>query len=89
MTIAPSTRSSTLSGTTAASQPERMTPTTLGPVNFSNLSFAGQDFSRNQGYFWLIWGVVAVVAILAKNLVRTRPGRALQAVADSQNEGDS
>ena len=54
----------------------------LGPVDFSSLNFAGQHFSRNQGYFWLIWGIVAIVALLAKNLVRTRPGRALQAVRD-------
>jgi len=57
------------------------TPTSLG-VDFSNLSVGGQDFSRNQGYFWLIWAIVALVALLAKNLVRTRPGRALQAVRD-------
>jgi branched-chain amino acid transport system permease protein len=59
-----------------------MTPTTIGPVDFSKLEFGGQHFSRNQGYFWLVWGLVAIIALLCKNLVRTRPGRALQAVRD-------
>lgn len=57
-------------------------PPAIGPLDFSQLAFAGQDFSLNQGYFWLIWGIVALVALLAKNIVRTRPGRAMQAVRD-------
>jgi branched-chain amino acid transport system permease protein len=56
--------------------------TSLGPVDFAELTLAGEQYSRNQGFFWLVWGLVAVVALLAKNLVRTRPGRALQAVRD-------
>ncbi|MGI8661978.1 MAG: branched-chain amino acid ABC transporter permease [Acidimicrobiales bacterium] len=48
--------------------------------NFFNL--AGERFSRNQGYFWLIWSVVGVGALLAKNIVRSRPGRAMRAVRD-------
>ena len=54
----------------------------IGPVDFADLSFGGENFSLNQGYFWLIWGLVGIVALLAKNIVRTRPGRALQAVRD-------
>ena len=55
---------------------------TLGPLDFADISFAGEAFTFNQGYFWLIWGLVALVALLAKNIVRTRPGRAMQAVRD-------
>jgi branched-chain amino acid transport system permease protein len=58
------------------------TDVAIGPVNFDALTIAGETYSRNQGYFWLVWGLVAVVALLPKNLVRTRPGRALQAVRD-------
>lgn len=54
----------------------------LGPVDFGALTLFGEVYSRNQGWFWLVWGLVALVALLAKNLVRTRPGRALQAVRD-------
>ncbi|WP_205696978.1 branched-chain amino acid ABC transporter permease [Conexibacter sp. SYSU D00693] len=57
-------------------------PPEVGPVDFSDLSFGGESFSNNQGWFWLVWGLVAVVALLAKNISRTRPGRALQAVRD-------
>jgi branched-chain amino acid transport system permease protein len=42
----------------------------------------GQTYSRDQGFFWLIWALVAVVALLAKNIIRSRPGRAMQAVRD-------
>jgi len=54
----------------------------VGPVDFNRLVLAGEVYSRNQGFFWLVWALVAVVALLVKNLVRTRPGRALQAVRD-------
>ena len=57
-------------------------PLTLGPVNFAKLELGGYQYTRNQGMFLLIWGVVAVVALLTKNIARTRPGRALQAVRD-------
>jgi branched-chain amino acid transport system permease protein len=57
-------------------------PVELGPLDFAALDVAGKSFSRNQGYFYLIWGVVAIVALLVKNLVRTRLGRAFQAIRD-------
>ena len=57
-------------------------PMKLGPVNFSKLSIGNQVYTKNQGFFLLVWAVVAVMALLAKNIVRTRPGRAMQAVRD-------
>ncbi len=54
----------------------------IGPVDLGAIEIAGENYSRNQGYFWLVWVLVAIVALLAKNLARTRPGRALQAVRD-------
>lgn len=57
-------------------------PVELGPLDFAALEVAGASFSRNEGYFYLIWGVVAIVALLVKNLVRTRLGRAFQAIRD-------
>jgi len=56
-------------------------PLTIGPVNFAKLSGIGLD-TREQGVYLLIWLVVVVVAVLSKNLVRGRPGRAMQAVRD-------
>jgi branched-chain amino acid transport system permease protein len=55
---------------------------TLGPLDFSAVTLFGDEYIRNQGWFWLIWGLVGVVALLAKNIVRTRPGRAIQAIRD-------
>ena len=55
---------------------------TIGPLNFAKLDIGGTTFTVEQGYFWLIWAVVAVAALVAKNIVRTRPGRAMQAVRD-------
>ena len=57
-------------------------PVDLGLVDFTELSFAGEVWTFNQGWFWLVWALVALVALLSHNLVRTRPGRALQAVRD-------
>ena len=54
----------------------------IGPVDFRNFEVFGHEFEKSQSFFWLIWGFVALVALLVKNIVRTRPGRALQAVRD-------
>ena len=56
--------------------------TAFAGIDVRDLNLAGEAFSPNQGFFWLIWGVVLLVALLARNLVRTRPGRAMQAVRD-------
>lgn len=55
---------------------------TLGPLDFASMSVLGDQYTLNQSWFWLIWGLVLLFALLAKNIVRTRPGRALQAVRD-------
>jgi branched-chain amino acid transport system permease protein len=54
----------------------------LGPLDFTSLELFGTTFSRDQGLFWLLWAVVAITALIAKNVVRTRPGRAMQAIRD-------
>lgn len=57
-------------------------PLTLGPIDFGGLHLFGYSFSRNQSFFYLVWPLVALVLLLTKNIVRTRPGRAMQAVRD-------
>lgn len=59
-------------------------PVALGPIDFAHLSIAGMALTRNQGYFWLTWGLAIVGTWLCANLVRTRPGRAMQAVRDRE-----
>jgi branched-chain amino acid transport system permease protein len=53
----------------------------IGPINFAHLAGIGLP-RRDQGVFLLIWITVIVVAVLSKNIVRARPGRAMQAVRD-------
>ncbi len=58
-------------------------PAAIG-VDFDRLSVAGQDLSRVASWFWLVWGVVALCTLCVANLLRSRPGRALQAVRDGE-----
>jgi branched-chain amino acid transport system permease protein len=39
-------------------------------------------YTRDQGYFWLVWFLVGITALVVKNIVRSRPGRAMQAIRD-------
>lgn len=39
-------------------------------------------FNSKQGYFWLTWLVVGLVVIIARNVLRSRQGRAMMAVRD-------
>jgi branched-chain amino acid transport system permease protein len=57
-------------------------PTHVGVFDVQDASVLGTLWSPNQAWFWVIWALVALVALLVKNIVRTRPGRALQAVRD-------
>jgi branched-chain amino acid transport system permease protein len=54
----------------------------IGPLDFADLQLAGVTYEKEQSMFWLVWAVVAIVALLAANLVRSRAGRAMQAVRD-------
>lgn len=54
---------------------------TIGPLDFGNL---GAAFSKEQSFFYFLVPVLAVAAILAKNIVRSRPGRAFQAIRDRE-----
>jgi branched-chain amino acid transport system permease protein len=57
-------------------------PVKIGPIDFAHLHAFGQIYTRRQGMFWLCWLVAGIVALIASNIVRTRPGRAMQAVRD-------
>ncbi len=58
------------------------TPLSLGPLDFKELSLFGKEFTREQGLFYLAWILVGLTALVARNLVRGRPGRAMQAIRD-------
>ncbi len=52
----------------------------LGPVDFAGIG----GLTRNQSLFFLVWGMVGLTTLGSRNLVRTRPGRAMQAVRDRE-----
>jgi branched-chain amino acid transport system permease protein len=51
-------------------------------IDFLKPTVLGKELGPKQGLMYLAWGFVIVAALLVKNIVRTRPGRALQAVRD-------
>lgn len=57
-------------------------PLEIGPLDFNRLEVGGASYTRNASLWFLIWGIVGLTLLLARNFVRTRPGRALQAVRD-------
>ena len=71
-------RSVTGGGAGTAVSPEL----TLGPIDFTGMELFGTTFNKQQMVFWLIWAIAVIGIVLAKNIVRTRPGRAMQAVRD-------
>lgn len=54
----------------------------IGPINFADLEVFGFVFKREAGFVYLAWIVALLAVLVAKNLVRTRPGRAMQAIRD-------
>jgi branched-chain amino acid transport system permease protein len=57
-------------------------PMKFGGFDVNNPEFFGKTYSRYEAWFWLTWALVAGCALLCKNIVRSRPGRAMQAVRD-------
>jgi branched-chain amino acid transport system permease protein len=58
-------------------------PMTVGPLDFKQgLELGSEHYTFEQSFFWLVWALVIVGALLAKNLVRSRAGRAMQAIRD-------
>ena len=58
-----------------------------GPSGFGDIphfSFLGYTVDSTTGYFYLIWSLVAAVMFFSINLIRSRTGRALRAIHDSE-----
>lgn len=61
----------------------------LGFTAIPSLGIGGAALSSSRGYAWLVWAVTAVAMVLTLNLVRSRPGRALRALATSEVAAES
>jgi len=58
-----------------------------GPSGFGDIphfGFFGHAIDSTKGYFYLIWGIVALVMFFSINLIQSRTGRALRAIHDSE-----
>lgn len=54
-------------------------------LNFADLhSSLGLPLSREQSFFLFVFPILALAAIAAKNIARSRPGRAFQAIRDRE-----
>lgn len=56
----------------------------LGLFNIPALGVGNHDIVTLRGYAWLTWLAVVVVLILSRNIIESRPGRALRALATSE-----
>lgn len=54
----------------------------IGPLDFAKLRIGPYIFTREQGIFFLCWLVLALVLLMTANIVRSRSGRAMQAIRD-------
>ena len=58
-----------------------------GPSGFGDIphfGVLGFTIDSTKGYFYLVWGIVAVVMFFSINLIQSRTGRALRAIHDSE-----
>jgi len=63
--------------------PTRDAAVAIGPLDFgAGLDLGSAVYTREQSMFWLTWALVALAAVVAHNLTRSRVGRAMQAVRD-------
>ncbi|MEJ3747969.1 branched-chain amino acid ABC transporter permease [Actinomycetes bacterium KLBMP 9797] len=56
----------------------------IGLQGIPRLSVAGYEFADDLAYAYLIWGAVALTMLVSRNVVASRPGRALRALATSE-----
>lgn len=61
----------------------------IGFAAIPSLGVNGAVLTSARGFAWLSWAVTAVAMVLALNLIRSRPGRALRALATSEAAAES
>lgn len=61
----------------------------LGFTGIPPLGIGGAVLTSSRGYAWLVWAVTAVLMALTLNIARSRPGRALRALATSEAAAES
>lgn len=56
----------------------------IGLQGIPRLSVGGSEFAEDISYAYLVWAAVAVTLVVAHNVVASRPGRGLRALATSE-----
>ncbi|MEE6257674.1 branched-chain amino acid ABC transporter permease [Plantactinospora sonchi] len=56
----------------------------IGLQGIPRLSVGGHEFADDTSYAYLVWAAVALTLLVARNVVASRPGRALRALATSE-----
>ncbi|WP_173085730.1 branched-chain amino acid ABC transporter permease [Phytohabitans rumicis] len=56
----------------------------IGLQGIPRLSVGGYEFAEDISYAYLVWAAVALTMLVARNVVASRPGRALRALATSE-----
>jgi branched-chain amino acid transport system permease protein len=55
-----------------------------GLTSIPKLGMAGVSVASDRAFYYVVWGVVLILFLLAQNLVRSRLGRALRAIHTSE-----
>ncbi|MGH3319746.1 MAG: branched-chain amino acid ABC transporter permease [Streptosporangiaceae bacterium] len=61
----------------------------IGLRGIPQLGVGSVEFSGSIGYAYLVWVAVAVVLLVCRNIIRSRPGRGLRALATSETAAES
>lgn len=70
---------------TGGNQGHTVPPPTIGGLNFADLGTSfGLPLTREQSFFFFVVPLLVIAALAAKNIVRSRPGRAFQAIRDRE-----
>jgi branched-chain amino acid transport system permease protein len=56
----------------------------IGLQGIPRLSVGGYEFADDISYAYLVWAAVALILLVARNVVASRPGRGLRALATSE-----
>jgi branched-chain amino acid transport system permease protein len=61
----------------------------IGLQGIPRLSVASFELGEDRDYAYLAWGALALVVVATRNVIRSRPGRALRALASSEVAAES
>jgi len=61
----------------------------IGLQGIPQLGLGGAELSTARSYAWLTWAGVAIVMLITRNIIASRPGRGLRALATSETAAES